>query len=48
MLTGNAAIGLFLLVRLVYIAVYGREPHSPAFVVIWQELYPAKGRGHGA
>ena len=46
-LIGNAAVGLFLLVRLLYVSTYGQEPSSPAFVVIWQELYPASGPGRG-
>ena len=45
MLTGNAAIGLFLLMRLRYVTAFGREPRSPAFVIIWQELFPSPGRG---
>ena len=44
-LTGNAAVGLFLLTRLLYVTAYGRDPRSPAFVVIWQELHPARGKG---
>ena len=44
-LTGNAAIGLFCLVRLLYVTAFGREPRSPSFVVIWQELHPARGAG---
>ena len=44
-LTGNAAIGLFCLLRLMYITAFGKEPRSPAFVVIWQEMHPARGRG---
>ncbi len=44
-LTGNAAIGLFLLVRLLYITAFRLEPRSPAFVEIWQELHPSRSQG---
>ncbi len=44
-LTGNAAIGLFLLVRLSYVSAFYLEPRSPAFVTIWQEMHPARGQG---
>ena len=44
-LSGNAAIGLFYLVRLLYITAFGREPRSPAFVIIWQELHLVTGHG---
>jgi len=44
-LTGNAAVGLFLLIRLLYISAFGRDPRSPAFVMIWQELHQARGQG---
>ena len=37
-LTGNAAIGLFLLIRLLYISSFGRDPRSPAFVMIWPHI----------
>lgn len=43
-LTGNAAVGLFLLIRLLYISAFGRDPRSPAFVMIWQELHQARGQ----
>ena len=46
-LTGNAAIGMFCLVRLFYVTGYGQEPRSPAFVIIWQEFYPTRRRGRG-
>ncbi len=38
---GNAAVGLFLLIRLSYISAFNLEPRSPAFVTIWQEMDPA-------
>ena len=44
-LTGNAAIGLFLLIRLLYISSFGRDPRSPAFVMIWQELHATGAQG---
>ena len=44
---GNATVGLFLLIRLAYITVSSREPRSPAFVTIWQELHPPNSRGRG-
>ena len=44
-LTGNAAIGLFCLIRLMYVTAYGTEPRSPSFVVIWQQMHPSKGAG---
>ena len=44
-LTGNAAIGLFCLLRLFYVTAFGKDPRSPAFVVIWQEMNPASGQG---
>ena len=38
-------MGLFLLMRLLYVTAYGRDPSSPAFVVIWQDLHKSGGRG---
>ena len=42
---GNAAVGLYCLVRLLYITAFRDEPRSPAFVGIWQDLHPDRGRG---
>ena len=47
-LIGNATVGLFLLIRLAYIAVFSLEPRSPSFVLIWQDMHPTSSPARGA